>query len=227
MPMRQDAPVATESPAPQCRMCARPARWLINDRLYSMYCAGRSCGNRNRICQECGDPFVIGVDGAGTKYCSAACKTVAYHPISTTRQRTLCAWCGTRQVKGRTRRDEIWPYVCDACTQPIRHLLHRLRTHHVDLERVRQLLEYPWCEVCGRDIVTPVMDSITGKYRSYLVVDHDHRCCASTNSCGACVRGLLCSSCNTAAGMLQDSPRNALRLGKYLAHHTPEEASQH
>lgn len=38
-------------------------------------------------------------------------------------------------------------------------------------------------------------------------VDHDHACCPGKKSCGECVRGLLCSNCNTGIGFLQDSPK--------------------
>lgn len=36
-----------------------------------------------------------------------------------------------------------------------------------------------------------------------LAVDHDRRCCPLKRSCGKCVRGLLCSSCNTKFGLVE------------------------
>ena len=35
-------------------------------------------------------------------------------------------------------------------------------------------------------------------------MDHDHACCSGKNSCGKCLRSLLCSSCNFAIGALND-----------------------
>jgi hypothetical protein len=62
------------------------------------------------------------------------------------------------------------------------------------------------CAACG--------DLPSGGIR--LAVDHDHACCPGKESCGKCVRALLCQSCNGAAGLLRDSPDRAMALAAYL-----------
>jgi hypothetical protein len=47
-----------------------------------------------------------------------------------------------------------------------------------------------------------------------LHVDHDHGCCAGLNSCGACVRGLLCFTCNRLLGWFEANDRSIV---DYLA----------
>lgn len=49
-----------------------------------------------------------------------------------------------------------------------------------------------------------------------LVVDHDHSCCPSSRTCGACVRGILCRSCNVGIGLLKDDGELVLAAHRYL-----------
>jgi hypothetical protein len=48
-------------------------------------------------------------------------------------------------------------------------------------------------------------------------IDHNHACCPGKKSCGKCVRGILCSPCNQALGLLRDSVKTLLKLVKYLS----------
>lgn len=49
-----------------------------------------------------------------------------------------------------------------------------------------------------------------------LSVDHDHSCCPTTPICGKCIRGLICSPCNSLIGQIGDSAGHALaRLARY------------
>lgn len=49
-----------------------------------------------------------------------------------------------------------------------------------------------------------------------LAVDHDHACCAGPVSCGKCVRGALCWSCNKSLQHLGDDPERVERGADYL-----------
>lgn len=54
-----------------------------------------------------------------------------------------------------------------------------------------------------------------------LHLDHDHACCpqgkSKASSCGKCVRGWLCRTCNIGLGMLQENPRKIQGLLDYVA----------
>jgi len=61
------------------------------------------------------------------------------------------------------------------------------------------------CAICGRPC-------------ERLAVDHDHACCPDRNkSCGKCIRGLLCTNCNTGLGMFADDPVRLRAAILYLA----------
>lgn len=41
--------------------------------------------------------------------------------------------------------------------------------------------------------------------RKDIRIDHDHNCCKGEFSCGKCIRGLLCNSCNCGLGYFKDN----------------------
>jgi len=69
--------------------------------------------------------------------------------------------------------------------------------HHLTVEGFEAILaaQGGTCALCDRT--------------TFLVVDHNHACCATTykkeKTCGSCTRGILCQACNTALGVLGDS----------------------
>lgn len=65
------------------------------------------------------------------------------------------------------------------------------------------------CEICGSD-----------NHGKTLHVDHDHACCTSYPTCGKCVRGFLCYTCNVWVSVLDNSAwreKGELYLDKYRA----------
>jgi len=67
--------------------------------------------------------------------------------------------------------------------------------------------------------------ALTGRYngmcwmcrkRKGRAVDHDHGCCSGKTSCGKCVRGFLCTTCNVFLGRIGDSIEILLNGVQYL-----------
>lgn len=49
-----------------------------------------------------------------------------------------------------------------------------------------------------------------------LVIDHDHSCCPPARACVNCIRGVLCSLCNSGLGSFKDDPKNLQKAFLYL-----------
>lgn len=85
-------------------------------------------------------------------------------------------------------------------------LRDRCRAYGITPDRYKQMFAEQGgkCAICSR---TPADN---GKA---LAIDHDHRCCPEPQqSCGRCVRGLLCSPCNVAVGYFEnEATREACR----------------
>jgi hypothetical protein len=75
-------------------------------------------------------------------------------------------------------------------------LTHKLKRYGLTQERFDQLLEAQGhaCAMCH----------VRFQDGQLICIDHDHDCCLDEKaSCGECVRGLLCVSCNTALGIIE------------------------
>jgi len=70
------------------------------------------------------------------------------------------------------------------------------------VEELCELLNRGCCDVC--------------QSTDRLGIDHDHACCSGDKSCGKCVRGLLCTNCNTALGHAKDDITRLHGLIAYL-----------
>jgi len=54
------------------------------------------------------------------------------------------------------------------------------------------------------------------KKLKFLAVDHDRKCCPTIDTCGKCIRGLLCTRCNTGIGKMRDDPELLRTAAEYI-----------
>lgn len=111
-------------------------------------------------------------------------------------------------------------YDCKACVSARRkawHAKHKETVNHERRLKKFNLTQEQFdalgdcCGVCG----VKEGDPGCGRWGK-LYVDHDHACCPDTESCGECVRGLLCANCNKGIGNLGDDPERLIAAAAYL-----------
>lgn len=104
---------------------------------------------------------------------------------------------------GRTA-DKLSPH-CKPCG----NVLRRMRSFGLSAKRFKEMiaLQGNSCAICRR-----TFDDINIK----VCVDHDHACCAVAQTCGMCIRGLLCNNCNSSLGWFKDSVKSITAAIGYL-----------
>ena len=85
--------------------------------------------------------------------------------------------------------------MCKLCSSDYARAYNLARKYGLTPDALQLLLvkQEHLCAICREPLIK-------------IKVDHDHTCCPGDITCGKCVRGLLCNGCNTAIGMLKDSP---------------------
>lgn len=125
--------------------------------------------------------------------------------------------CGT--YSGYTIHIRDKTKICDPCRQA-----SRIYQKHKRDEKVKKL-GYDPRRFSRHNIPKEKYEEMLSRYsgkcwvcqtKEAINIDHDHSCCAGTWSCGKCVRGILCNSCNTALGLMQDNKKILSKAIKYL-----------
>ncbi|HET8768702.1 MAG TPA: endonuclease VII domain-containing protein [Pedococcus sp.] len=114
-----------------------------------------------------------------------------------------CSVCG-----GEFQPDRMTGPRCKPCASARAHSRRLEETYSITAEQYAQILAAQGgaCYICRRK---------PGLKR--LACDHDHSCCPGPVSCGKCVRGLLCRSCNRdVLGHLKDDVAALRRAIEYL-----------
>ena len=145
-------------------------------------------------CRGCGGPI-------GRKhrvYCSEACRLPRMNPCTGT-----CPVCGGPFETVRRSR-----YCSKKCSSFAGKLLLTYNMSMSDYWALLESQDYR-CAICET--------SDPGSQGSWHT-DHDHSCCSGSTSCGQCVRGLLCASCNWGLGSFRDSPAVLRVAADYIEH---------
>lgn len=117
-------------------------------------------------------------------------------------------WCDLSMFGLNKRNADGLGSYCKPCNQ----MYQRMRKFGLDAETYDALLlaQGGCCAIC----LSP--DSGPRGWH----VDHDHDCCPHSRTsfvtCGQCVRGLLCHSCNLAIGGMKDDPTRLRAAADYI-----------
>lgn len=123
--------------------------------------------------------------------------------------RKLCGtcrlWLPERNFTRSVSRADGFAALCSQCNTSKR----LQRKFGITLDHYEHLLaqQEGGCAVCGKS------EKDNGRR---LAVDHDHACCPGQFTCGRCLRGLLCSSCNLHLGAIGDSIKHIESMAAYL-----------
>lgn len=96
--------------------------------------------------------------------------------------------------------------------KPCSRLYSTLRKYKLNTEDFDSMFQKQGekCLGCGVKLIK--WRGNNGKWQ----IDHDHKCCPGQETCGKCVRGILCPTCNLALAKTSDNPLTLRNLANYL-----------
>lgn len=135
-----------------------------------------------------------------------------------TSRRTVCKRCSADRLQRYRAKNPAQFRTYESRRTPEQVKARRLRTtYQISLDAYFQM----WADQGGRC----VCGDFLAMDWSEVHVDHDHTCCAGKKSCGQCVRGLLCPSCNSTLGYARDDVTRLRCLADYVEDHKQKKAA--
>lgn len=170
-------------------------------------CTEEGCANRAKTSGRCAFHYSRSLKRRGCEFpdCEREhesrgyCKTHAYQLRKGKELTPIRAWGNYNtvvpcKVEGCTRR---------AISDSLCTTHHPMRSGYgLSIEQMSEMLKIEACQVCGST--------------KRLCIDHDHACCPGSKACGKCVRGRICTNCNSALGHAKDDIDRLKGLIAYL-----------
>ncbi len=163
--------------------------------------------------------------------CERKRKRKIYYPSLCISLIKICSSCGKLKSKNdfrfryfNSRGLAIYRAECESCFKS-KNRIRQTRTrrvykkersqkklwlrYHLTIEQYVAILKAQdnKCSICKSE--TP---GGTGRWH----IDHNHSCCPGGVSCGKCIRGFLCASCNLGLGNFKDSSQILKDAASYL-----------
>lgn len=113
-----------------------------------------------------------------------------------------CSQCGP-EIALKWNGGGVWQCGPDAKERSRRYTLQSL--YKMTLEQFEEIVlrQEGKCKLCRRSDLA-------------LVIDHDHRCCPGKYTCGQCIRGVICNSCNGMIGHIEHNGIDLVGLTGYM-----------
>jgi hypothetical protein len=140
----------------------------------------------------------------GARYCEAHARSRGYITALPPTVIKMCIrpGCGnkiTQRKRLKSPASEAWDDYCTGCRSQSPLSLTQLQNHRVPARLVTTWLalgDKISCDICETTLTRQSL-------ASQPIVDHDHGHCPGLNSCGTCIRGIVCRKCNTNLGHLE------------------------
>jgi len=155
-----------------------------------------------------------------------------YAERASPRQAT-CRFCNQQFVTAR-KKNKHGSDVCEKCSDIAGETRRKQRiaaisaNYHKNPERVKRRRLARTLELMGLSIewydAQPKQCGICGTRdpgSQSWCIDHNHKCCpyGARRGCRRCVRGLLCSACNSGIGHFKDNPQTLRAAAQWLEDH--------